>query len=109
MLDQKCLMILDDFKRLKPQLDILSNFINDKLHEIASSLNMMLNSIETRVKSEKSLEGKLDLKGYKYNKISATECRQHLKNNEYNLWCSKVPVELWENYEKYRNLIKKGK
>ena len=54
---------LDTYKRMQ-------EIVTNELKKIVSDLGMLVNSVESRVKTEESLKGKLDLKGYKYKDLS---------------------------------------
>ena len=68
-MDAHTQMLLEEYDELLPTLEkineILVNFLNSEFKEKIT----IVNSFETRVKSRKSLQGKLDLKGYKYNSV----------------------------------------
>lgn len=63
--------LLDDFKNDEETFKALKDFIVDFLHKIICvDNNIFIAGIEARVKQYSSLEGKLNLKGYKYKKLT---------------------------------------
>lgn len=68
-LDLHCSMLLDDYRELLPTLHQLEKVVADTLNGIVSDNGIYINAIEHRIKAEKSLAGKLELKGHKYNSI----------------------------------------
>ena len=62
-------MILNQYTSNIDSFNKIKEIITDELKKIISHLGMLVNSVESRVKTEKSLKGKLDLKGYKYKDI----------------------------------------
>ena len=62
-------MLLNEFRELRPQLEQLSERIYELLSSELKELHVELNAIEHRVKTEKSLEGKLEKKGDKYRSL----------------------------------------
>ena len=63
--------LLDEFKENEPTFHAMKDFIQTYLRKIICEDNgIFIAGIETRVKEYKSLEGKLNLKGYKYRTIS---------------------------------------
>jgi len=70
MLDPHCELLLEEFKEKIPVLREIENFVKHKFEEFVKENNILVNCIESRVKSEKSLEGKLLLKGHKYQTLS---------------------------------------
>ena len=69
-LDMHCTMILEEYRDTRhiyeKMLDIVKQALVDGLEE----MGVYVNAIEARVKTEKSLVGKLELKGSKYNMLS---------------------------------------
>lgn len=65
-LDLHCEMILDEYRERKPILERLKRIVTDCLHKIVDDNHLYVTAIESRVKTEASLEGKLELKGHKY-------------------------------------------
>ncbi len=70
-MDLKCKMIMEEYHAQKPDFLELSDVVNGILKEITSKNEMMyILAIEQRVKAEKSLAGKLELKGEKYSSLA---------------------------------------
>lgn len=69
-LDMHGTMILEEYRELehvfRKQKEILLKELNDSLQ----SNNILVTAVEGRIKSEESLAGKLQLKGYKYGTLS---------------------------------------
>lgn len=68
-MDLHCEAILEQYKNNLESYQILKDIVLSKLKEFAKNLNLIVNSIEGRVKEEASLIGKLEHKGYKYSDI----------------------------------------
>lgn len=68
-LDMHCEMILDEYRDRLPVLDKMRKVVLDILQQTLKENNMVVTAIEGRVKTEKSLAGKLELKGNKYHTI----------------------------------------
>ena len=68
-LDMHCEMILDEYRDRLPVLKKLKEVVLGILQRTLKENNMAVTAIEGRVKTEKSLAGKLELKGYKYRTI----------------------------------------
>lgn len=62
MIFNQYLANVDSFKKMQ-------EIVNNELKKIVNDLGMLVNSVESRVKTEKSLKGKLELKGYKYKNL----------------------------------------
>lgn len=62
--------LLSEFRELRPQLEHLSKVVYDRLCCVMGEQGIELNAIEHRVKTEKSLEGKLAKKGDKYHTLT---------------------------------------
>jgi len=58
--------ILEVYRLHKPQLEQLAEQASDLLRKALHNQNIQLNTFECRVKTEDSLAGKLEKKGYKY-------------------------------------------
>ena len=68
-LDMHCEMILDEYRDRLPVLGKTKDVALDILRRTLKKNNMVVTAIEGRVKTEKSLAGKLELKGNKYHTI----------------------------------------
>lgn len=68
-LDMHCEMILDEYRDRLPLLDKMREVVLGILQRTLKENNMVVTAIEGRVKTEKSLAGKLELKGNKYHTI----------------------------------------
>ena len=64
-----CEMILDEYRERLPILEQLRDLVVEKLQSCLAENNIIVAGLETRIKTEKSLTGKLELKGYKYRTI----------------------------------------
>ena len=69
-MDLHCEMIMDEYREGKPVFDQMRNIIKDNLEKTMADNGMYVVAVEARVKAEKSLEGKLELKGYKYKSLA---------------------------------------
>ena len=65
-LDLHCTMILEEYRETLPVYQKMQQIVTDSLRECISANGIYLNAIESRIKTEKSLAGKLELKGGKY-------------------------------------------
>lgn len=65
-LDLHCEMILDEYRAKLPVFEQLKTVVLSQLHRCLDEHNLLVSGLEARVKTEKSLSGKLELKGYKY-------------------------------------------
>lgn len=61
--------LLQQYRELRPTLTALSDKAYDLLHQALKEQGIYVTAIEHRVKTEKSLAGKLELKGAKYRSI----------------------------------------
>lgn len=68
-LDQHGKELLQQYRELRPTLDKLSSEAYDLLRHELRKQGIYVTAIEHRVKTEKSLAGKLELKGSKYKTI----------------------------------------
>ncbi len=68
-LDLHCSLILKEYRELNPVFFKAEEIIRKALEDSIHSNGIYINALETRVKTEKSLAGKLDLKGGKYGGI----------------------------------------
>ena len=69
-LDIHCLMILEQYRENMPVYKKMEEIVHGVLEESLKTQGIYINALETRVKTEKSLAGKLELKGSKYGGIS---------------------------------------
>lgn len=69
-LDMHCSMILEEYRDSKPVFEKMLEVVRKALEESISENGIYVNAIEARVKTEKSLAGKLELKGSKYDSLS---------------------------------------
>lgn len=65
-LDLHCSMILDDYRETLPVLEKMKEIVQETLQSNIEANGIYVTAIESRVKAEKSLAGKLELKGSKY-------------------------------------------
>jgi ppGpp synthetase/RelA/SpoT-type nucleotidyltranferase len=65
-LDMHCEMILDEYREKLPLFEKLLSIALERIQQCLNENNIVVASINSRVKTEKSLTGKLELKGYKY-------------------------------------------
>ena len=68
-LDSHGEMLLQQFRELRPTLEQLANEAYNLLNQALCEQGIYVTAIEHRVKTEKSLAGKLELKGAKYKSI----------------------------------------
>ena len=69
-MDLHCEMILEEYQSALPELERLLEEVLTKLREALVRNEMLVTTVEGRVKTQKSLEGKLALKGGKYTTLS---------------------------------------
>lgn len=62
-------MMLEEYDQLLPTLEKLKNVIDEKMNAMIEERGFLLNSYGSRIKTRKSLQGKLELKGDKYSSI----------------------------------------
>lgn len=65
-LDMHCSMILDEFRELYPTYEIIESIVRKTLEKLIKENGIYVTALESRIKAEKSLAGKLELKGHKY-------------------------------------------
>lgn len=65
-LDLHCEMILDEYRERRALHERLQEVVTQTLHRIVEDNHLYVTAIESRIKTEKSLSGKLELKGHKY-------------------------------------------
>ena len=68
-LDMHCEMILDEYRERQPIYKKIKEVVIAQLQRTLKENGMVVTGIEGRVKTEKSLAGKLELKGNKYHTI----------------------------------------
>ena len=68
-LDLHTKILLEEFRAIRPSVEILQKVVMEKLNELVESSGIELNAVESRVKSEQSLVGKLERKGHKYQSV----------------------------------------
>ena len=69
-LDLNCQMILEEYRDALPELESMRVQVLDTLREALERNGLVVTAIETRIKTEESLAGKLALKGAKYATLS---------------------------------------
>lgn len=69
-LDLHCQMILDEYRENHSVFEKIEEIVGQQLRKCVEDNKIYVNAIETRVKAEKSLAGKLELKGQKYTTLS---------------------------------------
>ncbi|MCR5064344.1 MAG: hypothetical protein K6A67_01095 [Bacteroidales bacterium] len=65
-LDMHCEMILDEYRERRQEFEQIKDVVIDTLRQRLDNNHIVVAGLEGRVKTEKSLTGKLELKGYKY-------------------------------------------
>ena len=68
-LDMHCEMILDEYREKLPVFEKLKEIVMDLVRNCLDENNILVSGLDSRIKSEKSLTGKLELKGYKYHSL----------------------------------------
>lgn len=69
-LDLHCEMILDEYREALPVLERMKEEVTVKLREALDRNGIIVTAVETRIKTEESLAGKLALKGAKYAELA---------------------------------------
>jgi ppGpp synthetase/RelA/SpoT-type nucleotidyltranferase len=69
-LDMHCEMILEEYREQLPVFKKLESVVLDLVQNCLLENNIVVSGVNSRVKTEKSLTGKLELKGYKYRTLS---------------------------------------
>lgn len=69
-LDLHCTMLLEEFRLIRPSLERMKEIVTSELSRAISENGLYVTAVESRVKTEKSLAGKLELKGSKYTFLS---------------------------------------
>lgn len=65
-LDLHCTMMLEEYQQVQPALERLCRWAHEKIRSSVRDAGLMITACESRVKTEASLAGKLELKGGKY-------------------------------------------
>jgi ppGpp synthetase/RelA/SpoT-type nucleotidyltranferase len=65
-LDMHCEMILDEYREKLPLFEKLRSIALERMEKCLNENKIIVASIDSRIKTEESLTGKLELKGYKY-------------------------------------------
>jgi len=69
MLDPHCEALIREFRKMRPTLELIASKAFDMLTQALRTQGIYVTAIEHRVKAEKSLTGKIELKGAKYKSI----------------------------------------
>lgn len=62
-------MILEEYREKLPVFEKLQSVVAEKLRACLDENHLIVSGLETRIKKEKSLAGKLELKGHKYHSL----------------------------------------
>ena len=68
-LDMHCQAIMEEYHQVKPIFKKMQEVVDTQLYKCVSENNLHIATLETRIKAEDSLAGKLELKGHKYHSI----------------------------------------
>ena len=68
-LDMHCEMILDEYRKKQPVFEKLHSIVMERLQQSLDENNIIVAGIDSRIKTEQSLTGKLELKGHKYHSL----------------------------------------
>ena len=66
-MDLKCRLILEDYRKQRDDFVALGDVVHSILNDIVNDMGLTVLAVEHRVKTEKSLAGKLEIKGDLYN------------------------------------------
>ena len=69
-LDLHCTMILEEYRECRDTLQKVKQVVLDVINQKLSENGLQVTAVEARVKTEESLAGKLELKGFKYSTLS---------------------------------------
>ena len=70
ILDPHSESIMEEYRRQRPLMLEIENKITKRLNEYLAETDIVVAAVESRVKSEESLAGKLELKGSKYKSLA---------------------------------------
>lgn len=70
MLDLHCQMILEEYQQYRGIFEKMSEIVCDEIGKLVRDNGIYITALESRVKTESSLSGKLELKGGKYKTLS---------------------------------------
>lgn len=65
-LDLHCSLMLEDYRAMQNVYEVIQDIVVRQLKGCLSDNNILVTAVESRIKTEKSLVGKLILKGHKY-------------------------------------------
>lgn len=68
-LDPHCQMILDEYRDNNQSFNTMLKIVREQLDKCIKDNGLYVTAIEARIKEEKSLAGKLELKGHKYKSL----------------------------------------
>ena len=111
--DQHCEMILDEYRKNLPLFERMQNLILKKIRTSLDENHVLIAALESRIKTEESLCGKLERKGYKYQSLSDVTDIVGVRiitfyNNEVDLISAHVEQLLdidWENSIDKRKML----
>ena len=69
-LDLHCTMILEEYREMQPVFEKMNSVILKSLKDCLKQNGVLVTAVESRIKTEQSLAGKLELKGAKYHTLS---------------------------------------
>ena len=69
-LDMHCQAIMEEYHRMKPVFEKMQEIVSEQLRQCVDENNIHVVTVETRIKTEESLAGKLELKGNKYHSLN---------------------------------------
>lgn len=69
-LDLHSQSLLEEFRSLHASFELMQRVVDTQLHKCVEDSNIYVTAMESRIKEEKSLAGKLALKGFKYRELS---------------------------------------
>lgn len=70
-LDLHCQMILEEYRRKMDSFIIIQRIVEGTLKDALKENGLLVTAVESRIKEESSLAGKLELKGLKYKDLSS--------------------------------------